>query len=332
MEVPPLPTNGPIDQDLECVQCGYNLRGLERTGRCPECGTKISLSARGNLLKFANPDWLRKIKLGADLMYYGIGVGIVVGVGAGIIGVVGPSIGPLLMSAMGILTGLLYFAALYLMTTQELRVSLSEGELTWRRILRAAAVFNFAASAINQPVWPDAFHIITLMAQIGQALALVVMTYGYFAYAETFAIRIPHPKLAKSTRIVKWALTIYHTLVTLGIMFPLAVGLVGGKSPLGMPVPGSLPTATMPATTTSAPGPATPAVGGPGAAPPLMGAPAAPPGAAGALIGVFACFLLIPYLFFSLWALRLLIKYRQALKVAVRQAREMDDAPGLSAT
>jgi DNA-directed RNA polymerase subunit RPC12/RpoP len=31
----------PIRADIKCFGCGYNLRGLERTGRCPECGTRI---------------------------------------------------------------------------------------------------------------------------------------------------------------------------------------------------------------------------------------------------------------------------------------------------
>jgi len=29
----------PIDTDLPCVDCGYNLRGLTTSDKCPECGT-----------------------------------------------------------------------------------------------------------------------------------------------------------------------------------------------------------------------------------------------------------------------------------------------------
>ena len=32
----------PIDVDLRCVVCKYNLRGLPVRGRCPECGTTIA--------------------------------------------------------------------------------------------------------------------------------------------------------------------------------------------------------------------------------------------------------------------------------------------------
>lgn len=33
-----------LDHDLTCVTCGYNLRGLRRDGRCPECGGTIARS------------------------------------------------------------------------------------------------------------------------------------------------------------------------------------------------------------------------------------------------------------------------------------------------
>jgi hypothetical protein len=31
----------PVQEDLPCVYCGYNLRGLALSGRCPECGGSI---------------------------------------------------------------------------------------------------------------------------------------------------------------------------------------------------------------------------------------------------------------------------------------------------
>jgi hypothetical protein len=34
----------PMDYDLSCVRCGYNLRGLFASGRCPECGAPIVTS------------------------------------------------------------------------------------------------------------------------------------------------------------------------------------------------------------------------------------------------------------------------------------------------
>jgi uncharacterized repeat protein (TIGR04138 family) len=36
----------PIDVDLPCAACGYNLRGLAVAGRCPECGAPVIASVR----------------------------------------------------------------------------------------------------------------------------------------------------------------------------------------------------------------------------------------------------------------------------------------------
>src|SRR3954470_19281537 len=31
----------PLEQDVPCAECGYNLRGLTTADRCPECGTPV---------------------------------------------------------------------------------------------------------------------------------------------------------------------------------------------------------------------------------------------------------------------------------------------------
>ena len=48
-------------EDLLCNHCGYNLRGLLSEGRCPECGTEVARSLRGDLLVAADPAWLERL-------------------------------------------------------------------------------------------------------------------------------------------------------------------------------------------------------------------------------------------------------------------------------
>ncbi len=60
--------------DLHCVRCGYHLRGLAEDGTCPECGTAVARSMRGDLLSAADPAWLRRIYRGQ--LYIGIGCAV----------------------------------------------------------------------------------------------------------------------------------------------------------------------------------------------------------------------------------------------------------------
>lgn len=57
-----------IDGDILCVSCAYNLRGLGEKGKCPECGIPIERSLWGDLLKYADASWLRRLRIGLLLM------------------------------------------------------------------------------------------------------------------------------------------------------------------------------------------------------------------------------------------------------------------------
>ena len=54
--------------NVYCVRCGYNLRGLEPDGRCPECGTHIERSLRGNMLLYSDSSYLESLSRGALLI------------------------------------------------------------------------------------------------------------------------------------------------------------------------------------------------------------------------------------------------------------------------
>ncbi|GJM18905.1 MAG: hypothetical protein DHS20C14_11180 [Phycisphaeraceae bacterium] len=72
----PHPTQHPLDDarvetDRECPGCGYNLKGLPRGGRCPECGRLIGGKASGRLVDnivYASPAYLRTLRSGLLIM------------------------------------------------------------------------------------------------------------------------------------------------------------------------------------------------------------------------------------------------------------------------
>jgi hypothetical protein len=62
----------PLAEDVPCLGCGYNLRGLASTGRCPECGraahgSVVRHRARGRMLPPPDPRWARQIVEGVGL-------------------------------------------------------------------------------------------------------------------------------------------------------------------------------------------------------------------------------------------------------------------------
>lgn len=62
-----LPT-GRVRDGALCVGCGYDLAGLSPNGQCPECGTPIANSLRGDLLAFAPAAYLATLHRGASIV------------------------------------------------------------------------------------------------------------------------------------------------------------------------------------------------------------------------------------------------------------------------
>ncbi len=72
-EKPAKPKQATVQTDQPCRRCGYNLVGLPRDGRCPECGTpipKFSRRQQKDQLFLSNPDWLRTLALGCLLVLW----------------------------------------------------------------------------------------------------------------------------------------------------------------------------------------------------------------------------------------------------------------------
>jgi hypothetical protein len=322
-------SQGAIAIDLPCLQCGYNLRGLDPASRCPECGADITRSTRGDLLRFANPDWLRRVKLGADLMLATILLSLVLGLGVGCLGVVLPSaMGRILAVLVALAAGFCRLAAVYLITTQEPRISLTEREVTWRRALRALAVITFVATIVLAAEIVQHIPVLFQLGSVVFALATPVITFGYFAYAETFAVRIPNPKLARSSRIVKWGLAAIQAfqgagaVIVLLIVGTTTVGPMGGPA-MFRPVPAPATTtapAIVPPLTTTAPAPTpTPMPGVPPAVRPFV-----------PLFAVLGCFYGAVSLVFSIWGIVLLARYSQALSIAITEARAAAATTGMA--
>src|SRR4051812_12377368 len=77
---------------LLCVSCEYDLRGMARDARCPECGAQVdrsyqhheALLARGEApLWMSRPAWLRRIGIGCALaLSSGVAISVAAVLGA----------------------------------------------------------------------------------------------------------------------------------------------------------------------------------------------------------------------------------------------------------
>lgn len=293
---------GMLDEDRACIGCGYNLRGLSPESRCPECATPIAQSIRGNLLKHSDPQWLERLRFGTSLKLWNILVLILINVGSGFLAVFGlPR--PIMLFA-GFIAGVLALWASFAITTQEPRIALEEDAVSLRKMVRFCALITFMGSFPEHlrsgPEWG------IFISALGGFLGLVgvVAVFGEFVYFRRFAYRIPDPKLARSTTVLMWAVSLTTVLATI-------MGFVANYI---------MSSAT--GTTTVSAGTA----GSNGSA--VTGQPRS--AMAGVVWGTIGCGGAILFLVIFIWYVRLLTRYKNVFKEAAAEARSTD-APTASA-
>lgn len=67
---PPAAPSLTVEHDLACVRCGYNLRMLQHSGRCPECGTPVVLTVElGSEFAKSRPPYVRRLSGACWLLF-----------------------------------------------------------------------------------------------------------------------------------------------------------------------------------------------------------------------------------------------------------------------
>lgn len=252
------------DTSLLCVSCGYDLRGLDPAGTCPECGTPIARSRQGDRLAAADPRWLARMARGQrwlanamriallSLVAYLVGTAIIVLAYAyesirgrvtwvdldrvvGVAWFVG-TFGLLVIVTLSAIVGAI---GLFLVTMQDPREQQREPLLSARRVARCSATGFVAACAVAATLRSIAWfggpaltllHVLTILT-IG--LTLTGALVGLMRWLSSLARRAPAPKLASETarRAKYWSW-----------MIPIiAVWLAACASqPLGLNIPAPL--------------------------------------------------------------------------------------------
>lgn len=192
-----------LESDLTCIQCGYNLRTLFVDGRCPECGTLVDRSLKGNLLRYADPHWLDKLRLGTAML---LGSVCVLLLGSCLFGAVFRMIdGATATILISLIFSAVTLTAMLLITAREPAIAASEDPITLRRVVRACASLLFAGQAIlilsHFVRWGDLMLRLTMLGMLVVAGIAYFVTFTYF---RRLALRIPDDKLARMTTVVMW--------------------------------------------------------------------------------------------------------------------------------
>ena len=149
---------GNIATDLACRRCAYNLRGLQEAGRCPECGTPIGLSTRGDLLRFADPDWLDKVALGLKIILWMILVSILAAIAGAVLD---KMVHPLFSGVLGLAAGVVAFYGVWLMTEPDPSGIGEDPNITARKVIRVTLVIGLVSQLAMMVAkgcrgsWPD---------------------------------------------------------------------------------------------------------------------------------------------------------------------------------
>lgn len=222
---PVMPASGVIENDVQCVKCGYNLRTLSMLGRCPECGTPVGLSLHGNLLRYADPQWVETLARGINLILWGILAAIC----GGIIGAIVAKDNPIVGQMIGLLGSGVGLAGAWLITTPDPSGLGEEQYATPRKVTRVCLLlglmYNLAEMGLQgQMLSGGGFYMLVLVA-IAAGLAQAVGTIAELLYFSKLAMRVPDPQMASRARAIMW-----------GYGMPIALlAVVGGIIYLSMP-------------------------------------------------------------------------------------------------
>jgi len=203
-----------IDYDLLCRACGYNLRGLSPSGRCPECETPVAHALHGDWLRYSDPRWVAVIARGYRVQSAAVAIGLIAIIFAA---ASRESLGlPWLTMAIALTVGTGGLVGVWMTTAREPATADAERVFSVRRLLRMLTIGGIglqAGSGYVSAIWPAAALPVRLLAAVVMLLGILCA----FRHAVNLSQRIPDEALVAETNTVMWGLIISYG-VFLGII------------------------------------------------------------------------------------------------------------------
>lgn len=234
LDTSPAPADtGSLDYDLPCRHCGYNLRGLDVSRACPECGTAVGRSLLGDQLRYSDPQWVSLLAKGANLILWSVLVRLLLGIVGFFAGITAATSGAQtvvfqhVMVYVSVIPALMSLAGVWLVTSPEPGV-IEQANLPLRNLLRFAAVFSFVIGMMRIGIAGEGLPVRGwgIIAIFGGIIGLI----GYvalFVFARRLALRVPDYDLARQTKTVMWGIII---CMGSGIVFGVLAGVLGSAT------------------------------------------------------------------------------------------------------
>ncbi len=248
----------PLPWGITCCKCNYELHGLTRESFCPECATPIETSLKSDALIFASPEFLRKLRIGAEMTTWGAFAWVIVAAFAWVLQPVLSSIIEFLTQApdldvlAGALIYLIHFATalvlvrgIWLLTIYDERPERTQGKKWIRPTARWVLLISYGIQefllvlVLLDPFYFSSFLSIVFIPLIaiapGWALLLVVVA-GYYKRGRVHRLEL-WSRVAVGSAIASTSLVaIFFFLALMGPLLPgpmlFAAGLGLGLIPL----------------------------------------------------------------------------------------------------
>jgi hypothetical protein len=246
MEYPPYPPSVPVipvpqagdtvTADIPCRKCAYNLRTLSVAGACPECGTPVGRSIHGDLLRYSDPEWVRKLARGASLILLGITIivgGAILVLIAVLMGAISRQGQEAVNQVIGVGGNVVILVGSFLLTEPD-PSGLGEDQYgTSRKVIRVMLVFSVLNSLVGflASVVPPSGHQLVMGLAGLFGLAGIVGFFAQLQYFSKLALRIPDPNLAGRANFLKIAISVSYGLL---ILSGVVVAIIARPGPNGL--------------------------------------------------------------------------------------------------
>jgi hypothetical protein len=233
-----------LDFDLNCVNCGYNLRGTQPEGTCPECGEPVATTLRPDLLHMAEPGWLDQLRKGSNWVIAAIimnlamiPVGMIIGimaVGSQSMATSGtlPTPALLFIGALGLIVSIAYGVGVWFLTQPEHYAAANNTvRLLARWLILPAMLIGVVGDVLGSLAGTEIAMIV--LAGVVDTAASIMLLVGFLSgmlFLRSLAARIPEPTLVSQTTTVFWGYLISMSIAVLFGIGAVIVALTSANS------------------------------------------------------------------------------------------------------